>query len=148
MRSIMHHFWRSMNCLITSSLWEVLTSASEMGQIFRRLGSKVTVVHRSDRWPNARMRMSQIIAKFFQDEGVTLHLNAKIAGVGRSMRGVLMTLGMVPRSREVMSCLPRGVPRTPTKAEPCGGRAGDHSRGYVPTDAKLRKVPTSGRLAM
>ena len=115
----------------------------EMGQIFRRLGSKVTVVHRSDRLAEREDEdVSEIIAKFFQDEGVTLHLNAKIAGVGRSMRGVLMTLedGTEIAGSHVLFATGR-APNTDKLNLAAVGLETD-SRGYVPTDAKLRtKVP-------
>lgn len=90
-------------------------------------------------WPNARMRdVSAIIADFFQDEGVTLHLNAIIARVGSSMRGVLMTLedGTEIAGSHILFATGR-APNTDRLNLAAVGLETD-LRGYVPTDAKLR----------
>lgn len=115
----------------------------EMAQIFRRLGSKVTIVHRSDRLADREdADVSAIIAEFLVDEGVALHLNAKVASVGRSMRGVLMTLedGTEIAGSHVLFATGR-VPNTDRLNLDAVGLETD-ARGYVVTDAKLRtKVP-------
>lgn len=115
----------------------------EMGQIFRRLGSKVTVVHRADCLAEREDKdVSAIIADFFEDEGVMLHLNANIAGLGRNMRGTLMTLedGTEIAGSHVLFATGR-APNTDKLNLDAVGLKTD-ARGYVPTDDKLRtKVP-------
>lgn len=65
----------------------------ELGQIFARLGSKVSIIHRSDRLAEREdAHVSSIIADVMRAETIDLRLNAAIASVGRSMRGVLVTL--------------------------------------------------------
>ncbi len=56
-----------------------------MGQIFRRLGSQVTVVNNSDRLANCEdTDVSAIIKGFFEDEGAKIITNATIVGVEKS----------------------------------------------------------------
>lgn len=115
----------------------------EMGQIFRRLGSKVSVVHRADRLAEREDEdVSQIIADFFTDEGVDLHLNANITGISRNMRGVLMTLedGTKISGSHVLFATGR-VPNTDKLNLGAIGLETD-KRGFITTDDKLRtEVP-------
>lgn len=111
----------------------------EMGQIFRRLGSKVTVVHRAERLAEREDEdVSEIIAEFFQDEGAALHLNANIASVGRNMRGVLMMLedGTEITGSHILFATGRAPNTDKLNLEGVG--LDTDARGYVPTDAKLR----------
>ena len=111
----------------------------EMGQIFRRLGSKVTIVHRMDRLAEREdADVSQIIAEFFRDEGIDLHLNASIESVGRNMRGIIMKLedGSEIVGSHVLFATGR-VPNTDSLNAATVGLATDE-RGYVSTDARLR----------
>lgn len=65
----------------------------ELGQIFARLGSWVTILHRADRLVEREdADVSGIIADIMRGDGIDLRLNARLASVGRSMRGVLVTL--------------------------------------------------------
>jgi pyruvate/2-oxoglutarate dehydrogenase complex dihydrolipoamide dehydrogenase (E3) component len=111
----------------------------EMGQIFRRLGSEVTIIHRAARLAEREdADVSGIIAEFLQDEGVTLHLNAEIKGVGRNMRGVLLTLadGTEIAGSHVLFATGR-VPNTEDLGAANVGLETD-ARGYIPTDAMLK----------
>lgn len=115
----------------------------EMAQIFRRLGSEVTVLHRADRVAEREdTDVSGIIAGFLRDEGVTLRLNADLASVGKNMRGVLATLkdGTEIAGSHILFATGR-VPNTDRLNLDAVGLETD-ARGYVPTDAGLRtKVP-------
>lgn len=115
----------------------------EMGQIFRRLGSKVTVIHRADRLAEREDEdVSEIIAEFMQDEGVTLQLNANIASVARNMRGSLVTLedGTEIAGSHILFATGRQPNTDKLNLESVGLQT--DARGYVETDAKLRtKVP-------
>lgn len=65
----------------------------ELGQIFRRLGAKVTILHRADRLTEREdADVSVIIADIMRAEDIDLRLNASVGSVGGSMRGVLVTL--------------------------------------------------------
>lgn len=115
----------------------------EMGQIFRRLGARVTVLHRAARLAEREDEdISAIIAGFFVDEGVDLRLNANIASLGRSMRGVLAVLedGSEIAASHILFATGR-VPNTDRLNLAAVGQETD-ARGYIPTDAKLRtRVP-------
>lgn len=111
----------------------------EMAQIFRRLGSEVTIVHRLDRLAEREdADVSQIIADIMQDEAITLNLGASIRQVGRNMRGVLMELedGTEIAGSHVLFATGR-VPNTEKLNLPAIGLETDE-RGYVQTDALLR----------
>lgn len=111
----------------------------EMGQIFRRLGSDVTIIHRA---PLLAERedpdVSQIIGEFLQDEGVALQLDAVIASVGRNMRGVLVTLE--DGSEISGSHLLLATGRTPNTDRLNLSSVGldTDQQGYLPTDDLLR----------
>ncbi len=111
----------------------------EMGQIFRRLGSKITIVHRGSHLADREDEdISGIIADIMRDEGITLHLDAAIAGVARNMRGVLMTLenGQEIAGSHVLFATGR-VPNTDRLNLDAVGVTLE-KRGYIPTDAHLR----------
>lgn len=61
----------------------------EMAQAFRRLGSQVTLVEGGERLLlQDDLQSSQVIAKVFSDEGVTLHLNASVKRVWQDQVGI------------------------------------------------------------
>jgi pyruvate/2-oxoglutarate dehydrogenase complex dihydrolipoamide dehydrogenase (E3) component len=115
----------------------------EMGQMFRRLGSEVTLIHRSERLAEREDDdVSGIIADFLREEGVALHLNAGIARVGKNMRGIAVTLedGTSVAGSHLLFATGR-VPNTEKLNVDSVGLKTD-ARGYIPTDAKLRtEVP-------
>jgi pyruvate/2-oxoglutarate dehydrogenase complex dihydrolipoamide dehydrogenase (E3) component len=111
----------------------------EMGQIFRRLGSKVTILHRAERLAEREdADVSAIIAEFFEDEGVELVLNADIESLGSSMRGVLVTLknGREIGGSHVLFATGR-LPNTDKLNLDAIGLETD-AGGYIRTDAGLR----------
>ncbi|WP_417331153.1 mercuric reductase [Halomonas cupida] len=111
----------------------------EMGQIFRRLGSDVTIIHRA---PLLAERedpdVSRIIGELLDEEGVTLQLDAVIDSVGRSMRGVLVTLA--DGSEISGSHLLLATGRTPNTDRLNLSSVGldTDQQGYLPTDDLLR----------
>ncbi len=61
----------------------------EMGQAFSRLGSRVTLVEVGDRLLSTDdLQSSQVIEKTFIDEGIALHLNAKVKRVWQDQAGI------------------------------------------------------------
>lgn len=115
----------------------------ELGQIFRRLGSQVTILHRADRLAEREdADVSGIIADIMRADGVDLRLNAALASVGKSMRGVLATLedGTELSGSHILFATGR-VPNTDGLNLASVGLAADQ-RGYVATDAQLKtEVP-------
>lgn len=117
----------------------------EMGWIFRRLGSEVTIIHRGRLLAEREDKdVSEIIAQIMRDEGVVLHLDAGIAAVGKSMRGVLMTLedGTEIAASHVMFATGR-APNTDRLGAESVGLTLD-SRGCIPTDAHLKTNVAGG----
>ena len=115
----------------------------EFGQIFRRLGSQVTILHRADRLAEREdAEVSGIIADIMRDEGIDLRLNATLASVGKSMRGVLVTLGdgSEVSGSHILFATGR-VPNTDGLNLASVGLSVD-KRGYIATDAQLKtEVP-------
>ena len=120
----------------------------EIGQIFRRLGASVTIVHRGARLAEREdPDVSDIIADVMRAEGIDLRLNATVAGVGRNMRGVLATL--VGGSEIVGSHILFATGRAPNTGRlnlQSVGLEPDAS-GHIPTDGKL-KTRVSGIWAL
>lgn len=115
----------------------------ELGQIFARLGSKVTILHRAERLAEREdADVSDIIADIMRADGIDVRLNAGLASLGRNMRGVLATLadGSEVAASHILFATGR-VPNTDRLNLASVGLQTD-ARGYIPTDAKLRtEVP-------
>ncbi|MBA3908583.1 MAG: mercuric reductase [Rhodobacter sp.] len=110
----------------------------ELGQIFRRLGSSVTILHRADRLAEREdADVSAIIADIMRSEGIDLRLNASIASVGKTMRGALVTLadGTEIVGSHILFATGR-VPNTEELNLVSVGLTAD-ARGYIATDAQL-----------
>lgn len=109
----------------------------EMGQIFRRLGSEVTVVE-TDRRITAREdpEVSACIASFLAAEGITVMAGQPVARVERSGEGVALQVG---ERRIEGSHLLVATGRRPNterlKLEAVGVKTDEH--GFVPTNAQL-----------
>ena len=120
----------------------------ELGQIFARLGSRVTILHRADRLAEREdADVSGIIADIMRGDGIDLRLNARLASVGRSMRGVLVTLedGAEIAASHILFATGR-VPNTDKLNLGSVGLTTD-ARGYLATDARL-KTAVSGIWAL
>ena len=120
-------------------LHRVTKCIMEFGQIFRRLGSQVTILHRADRLAEREdAEVSGIIADIMRDEGIDLRLNATLASVGKSMRGVLVTLGdgSEVSGSHILFATGR-VPNTDGLNLASVGLSVD-KRGYIATDAQLK----------
>ncbi len=111
----------------------------ELGQILRRLGSTVTILHRADRLAEREdADVSGIIADIMRAEEIDLRLNAGLASVGKSMRGVLAVLedGTELSGSHILFATGR-VPKTDALNLASVGLAADQ-RGYIATDARLK----------
>lgn len=66
----------------------------EFAQIFRRFGSKVTVVERGERIvAREDAEISNAIASFLRDEGMTIYEGTETTSLAKSAEGVLVSLG-------------------------------------------------------
>ena len=111
----------------------------ELGQIFRRLGSHVTILNRSGRLAGREdPDVAGIVADILRADGCDVMTNAAIASVGRSMRGILVTLedGAEISASHILFATGR-APNTDRLNLGSVGLEADR-RGYIGTDAALR----------
>lgn len=74
----------------------------EMGQLFARLGSRVTLVEILDRIaPHEEPEISEALAGVLRDEGLTLRTGAKVDGVSRSNGAVVASVAATGGSEQV-----------------------------------------------
>jgi len=113
--------------------------ALELGQVFRRLGADVTVLEMADRLASREdAPISEALAALLRDEGIHLHLGARVQRVEAGGRGVRLALEGGPALEG--SHLLLAVGRAPnTDALDCqaGGVELDR-RGFVRVDDRLR----------
>ncbi len=65
----------------------------ELGQLFHRLGTKVTILQRSGRiLPDYEPEVSAAVAEALEDEGIDIRTDAKIVGVAKEGAGVSVSL--------------------------------------------------------
>jgi mercuric reductase len=75
--------------------------ALELGQMFQRFGSRVTIVERSRRvLPGYEPEIGKTLAAILQDEGVTLVTDAAVQRVRQDRAGVVVTAAVGGRTRE------------------------------------------------
>lgn len=64
----------------------------EFGQMFRRFGSEVTILQRSDQLlPREDKDVADNIASILQEDGITIHLNSEAASVSKTNDGLRVT---------------------------------------------------------
>ncbi|PML81840.1 mercuric reductase [Enterovibrio norvegicus] len=112
----------------------------EMAQIFRRLGSEVSILHRADALAEREdSDVSEIIADMMKDEGVNLYLEAAMTSLAPTENGgVTVTLGdgEVLDASHILFATGR-VPNTENLAlESVGVECDD--RGYIKTNPQLQ----------
>lgn len=111
----------------------------EFAQIFRRLGSRVTLLARSGRLTQREdADVSEAIAELLRAEGVALRFNAAIAGLARRSGGVAVRLGdgATIDGSHLLFATGR-VPNTERLNLAAVGLQTD-AQGYLATDARLR----------
>jgi mercuric reductase len=75
--------------------------ALELGQMFQRFGTRVTIVERSDRvLPGYEPEIGKTLAAILRDEGVTLVTDAAVPRVSQSRDNVVVTAAAGGRTRE------------------------------------------------
>lgn len=87
----------------------------EFGQMFRRYGSKVTIIHRADRvLAQEDPDISDQIAEILREDGITLLLNSDVTGVAQSGGGISVSVRTADGERTMTgSHLLVAVGRTP-----------------------------------
>lgn len=113
----------------------------EFAQMYRRFGSRVSVVERSDK-PIAREddEVSDAVAALLRDEGIELHLSAEVGAVKRAGSELELELrgGAKLRGSHLLVAIGR-VPNTDTlNLQAAGVKL--NARGYVEVDSQLRSV--------
>lgn len=118
----------------------------EMATVYRALGSQVTVVELGAQlMPGADPDLVRPLADRLKKQGVTVHLNAKAAGVEASDAGIRVTFeamqqgGDAPEARTFDRVLV-AVGRSPNGAKIGAGAAGVQvgERGFIAVDRQMR----------
>jgi pyruvate/2-oxoglutarate dehydrogenase complex dihydrolipoamide dehydrogenase (E3) component len=108
----------------------------EMGQIFRRLGSEVTIINSAPRLTTREdADVSKIIQGFFEDEGALIVNEATIAKVEPSRNGLtlIMTDGFSFEGSHLLFATGRSANSEQLNLASVGVETND--RGYIPTNA-------------
>ncbi|MEZ5651636.1 MAG: mercuric reductase [Burkholderiaceae bacterium] len=110
----------------------------EMGQIFRRLGARVTIVHRENRLAEREDEdVSQAIAEFMREEGIELLLGAELAQVSQTEAGlsVLTDDGRTVEASHLLFATGRSPNTERLNLDSVGIETDD--RGFIRTDEHL-----------
>jgi pyruvate/2-oxoglutarate dehydrogenase complex dihydrolipoamide dehydrogenase (E3) component len=114
----------------------------EFGQMYRRFGSRVTIVDRNSRLIKREDEdVSDAIKQILENEGIDIRLNAECMTVERRAGGVAIKLDCASGDRDVVgSHLLMAVGRTPNTHDLGLDKAGieTDSQGYIKVDDQLR----------
>jgi pyruvate/2-oxoglutarate dehydrogenase complex dihydrolipoamide dehydrogenase (E3) component len=113
----------------------------EFGQLFRRLGSKVTIVQRGERLLTIEdADVSDEVANILKQDGIDVLLNTKAEGVAKSGSKVKVTVRSGERFQEVegshLLVATGRVPNTETLKLSAAGVTAD-ARGFIAVNEKL-----------
>ncbi|MRD46553.1 mercuric reductase [Caenimonas koreensis DSM 17982] len=109
----------------------------EMGQIFRRLGSEVTVIETGPRITSREdEEVSACIASFLEEEGINIVAGLPVTRVARSGDGVVVELGARKVEGSHVLVATGRLPNTEKLNLQAVGVDMD-ARGFVPTNARL-----------
>jgi pyruvate/2-oxoglutarate dehydrogenase complex dihydrolipoamide dehydrogenase (E3) component len=119
----------------------------EFGQMFRRYGSQVTIVHRGDRLlAREDPDVADKIAEILREDGITLLLNSEVARADRA-GGFIRLTARTPRGEQTLtgSHLLVAVGRTPNtellNLQPAGVET--DQRGFIKVNSRLEtNVPS------
>lgn len=114
----------------------------EFGQMYRRFGSRVTIVEKGPRLITREDEdVSQAVREILESEGIDIQLNANCLTVRRDAGNVVVGLDCATGAREVAgSHLLLAVGRVPNTDDLGLDRAGveTDARGYIKVDEQLR----------
>ena len=111
----------------------------EMGQIFRRLGSGVTMINNGDRLAEREDEdVSDMIQRFFKDEDITIVNNARISKVEKSAAGATVILedGFSYEGSHLLFATGRVANSDRLNLSSVG--VATNERGFITTDALLQ----------
>lgn len=112
--------------------------ALELGQLFARLGTRVTMLQRSDRiLPDYEPEVSIAVHDALTDEGIDIRTSVPITGVRRDADGVTVSLAGGEVHAEQLLVATSRVPNTDRIGAARAGVALD-DRGFVTVDDRLR----------
>ncbi|MGH9171828.1 MAG: dihydrolipoyl dehydrogenase family protein [Acidimicrobiales bacterium] len=113
----------------------------ELAQAFRRFGAEVRLIEAENRLlPREEPEAGDVIGKVFADEGIDLHLYAKVTGIASLPAGTGVSLALADGSNVEAEKLLVCAGRRPITdgLDPGAGGVDLDERGYVRTDRHLR----------
>lgn len=108
----------------------------ELGQIFRRLGAQVSVIHRAGRIAEREDEdISEHIGGFLREEGIAFHLNASVSGLAAHADGLNVALsdGSALRGSHILFATGRQPNSERLNLAAVG--VDTDTRGFIRTDA-------------
>jgi pyruvate/2-oxoglutarate dehydrogenase complex dihydrolipoamide dehydrogenase (E3) component len=113
----------------------------EFGQLFRRLGAKVTIVHRGAHLLSREDEdIADAVKEILEEDGITVLLNADASALSRSNGQIALEIKQGGRTRGITgSHLLAAAGRLPNADSLCLDVAGVEvdQRGYIPTNDRL-----------
>lgn len=114
----------------------------EFGQMYRRFGSRVTVIQRGDRLiPRDDEDVSAAVKEILENEGIDVRISAECASVSKRGEGIAVNLSCAGRRDEIVGThLLLAVGRQPNTDDLGLEKAGikTDSRGFISVDDQLR----------
>jgi len=112
----------------------------ELGQVFARFGSRVTVVEKKDRLlPKEEPEAGDLLADVFRREGIVVHTGQHVTGVRHNGAGFTITTGSGELTADAL--LVATGRRTDLAAVGAGAVGIDESLRAIPVDDHLRAAP-------
>jgi pyruvate/2-oxoglutarate dehydrogenase complex dihydrolipoamide dehydrogenase (E3) component len=113
----------------------------EFAQLFRRLGSRITVVQRAPQLLSGEDKdIADAVATILQEDGIQLHLNASVEKVSRSRNRITVKFRAAGKSRKAegthLLVATGRVPNSDTLNLPAAAISTD-SRGFIRVNEKL-----------
>jgi pyruvate/2-oxoglutarate dehydrogenase complex dihydrolipoamide dehydrogenase (E3) component len=113
----------------------------EFGQLFRRLGSRVTIVQRGAQLFNGEDKdVAEAVAEILKEDGVQVLLNAKAESVSRTRSKIVLKVRVAGRLRTIegthLLVAAGRVPNSDALNLPAAGIATDN-RGFIRVNEKL-----------
>jgi len=113
----------------------------EFAQLFRRLGSRVTILQSAAQLLNGEDKdIADTVASILQEDGIQIHLNAKVEKVSRSRNRIAVTFRAAGKSRKIegthLLVATGRVPNSDTLNLPAAAISAD-ARGFIRVNEKL-----------
>jgi len=113
----------------------------EFAQLFRRLGSRVTILQSAAQLLNGEDKdIADTVASILQEDDIQIHLNAKVEKVTRSRNRITVTLRAAGKSRKIegthLLVATGRVPNSDTLNLPAAAISAD-ARGFIRVNEKL-----------